>query len=643
MLACGLHHTTGQISTRRTESCTMRPLRSLGFRLKASQGQRDGDDMPSSRLAGHRQFWSKNESLGRSSGSKLAATDSFSSTDELGAPNTTKARGRHRPRQHQLDNLFESGALSRQGEAIWPRGNLTAVILGGGETDSRRLFPLTQYRTLPAIPFGGAYRIIDLLMSNLINSGVNKVHILTAYNSYSLNRHLQRTYDMSGGVPYGGDGYIEVVANSMSPDSQQWVTGTAGIVRHFMSYFDSNMKNRFIEDILILPGDHVYCTDLTPIIAYHHSTGADLTIVCRPVSGEQAKRLGVVKLDADNRIRTFKEKPNTDQLSELAMSDDEMRPFLTAATQRPNHPNHHNRIYRVNGVELGGHSAAESSISAAASSDDADELAAARALWAARGHARTDNGAGGRVVLDTMTSGDDVELSQRAPGYVGSTGIYIFRREVLSSALARYYKAQDFGRQIIPDLIREGVRVYAYRLSGYWADIGGSVGDFYEANMALLDNPPSVDFNRPLEAPLFKFPLTIPASQMQGVKMSRAMVSAGCIIKDAAIKNSIIGPRSIIAPGVTVTDSIIMGADHYEHEKPQQRPVSPAYPPIGIGPDSIIQRTIVDLNCRIGKNVKLINKEGVYESYDRAVQGMYVRDGVIVLSRDSVVPDGTVL
>ncbi|EFJ49454.1 hypothetical protein VOLCADRAFT_89889 [Volvox carteri f. nagariensis] len=534
------------------------------------------------------------------------------------------------------------------GESIWPRGNLTAVILGGGETDSRRLFPLTQFRTLPAIPFGGSYRIIDLLMSNLINSGVNKIHILTAYNSYSLNRHLQRTYDMSGGVQYGGDGYIEVVANSMSPDSQQWVTGTAGIVRHFMSYFDSNMKNRFIQDIMVLPGDHVYSTDLTPIISYHHSTGADLTIVCRPVSGEQASRLGVVKLDSDNRIRTFREKPDPDQLSELAMSDDEMRPFLSATVQQQMHQLHSRRHSRRDaGLGFGGHSPGPGSSldsgSAAASFDEGDGVGAARALWAARGHARVGGGAGGRVVLDTMTSGDDVELSQRAPGFVGSTGIYIFRRGVLSKALERHYKAQDFGRQIIPELIREGLRVQAYRLPGYWADVGGSVGDFYQANLALLEDPPSIDLNRPTEAPLFKFPLTIPASQLRGTRISRCIVSAGCILHEANLRNSVIGPRSIVGSRVTVTDSVIMGADHYEHEKPQQRPLSPTYPPMGIGEGSVVQRAIVDLNCRVGRNVALVNKEGVYESFDRAVQGMYVRDGITVITREAVIPDGTVL
>ncbi|GLC40652.1 hypothetical protein PLESTF_001021400 [Pleodorina starrii] len=659
--------TPGQCS-RRVELCNIfsrqghvahasRMQRSPSSRLLASARQQEPLDVNAlaSCLTQPRQLLDRKGAFGGASGSRLAATEAGSGASSSDSSPTATRRPRRRPGQEQIEEmLLESGALSRQGEPIWPRGNLTAVILGGGETDSRRLFPLTQFRTLPAIPFGGAYRIIDILMSNLLNSGVNKVHILTAYNSYSLNRHLQRTYDMSGGVPYGGDGYIEVVANTLSPDSQQWALGTAGCVRQFMSYFDTNTKNRFIEDILILPGDHVYCTDLTPVIAYHHSTGADLTIVCRPVSGEMAKRLGVVKLDADNRIRTFREKPSRDQLSELAMSDDEMRPFLMANAQQQQYLHSgrrrgsHRRGSGSSGSGSSGNGASssgQSSPSGAGSSvdDGGDELAAARALWAARGNARVGaGGSGGRVVLDTMTSGDEVELGQRSPGFVGSTGIYIFRREVLADALSRHYKAHDFGREIIPKLIREGARVHAYRLPGYWADIGGSVGDFYEANMALLGDPPSINFDTPIETPMFRFPLTIPASQMRGSRVASAMVSAGCIIQDATIRNSVVGPRSIIGSRVTVSDSVVMGADHYEHERPQQRPISPTHPPMGIGEDSVVQRAILDLNCRIGRGVKLVNKEGVYESFDRAVQGMYVRDGVIVLARDTVVPDGTV-
>ncbi|KXZ55703.1 hypothetical protein GPECTOR_2g1253 [Gonium pectorale] len=428
---------------------------------------------------------------------------------------------------------------------------------------------------------------------------------------------------MSGGVPYGGDGYIEVVANSLSPDSQQWHTGTAGAVRQFMSYFESNTKNRFIEDILILPGDHVYSTDLTPIIAYHHSTGADLTIVCRPVSGEQASRLGVVKLDLSRRIRTFLEKPRPEDLPQLAMSDDEMAPFLA-----PPEP------------ELGSAVAATGEPAPGAAA--AAWAAAARGLRTARGGARVGGGAGGRVVLDTLTSTEDAELGGSA-GYVGSTGIYIFKRSVLVEALRRHVKAQDFGRQVIPEIIREGCKVYAYRLPGYWADVGGCVADFYAANLALLGDSPSIDFDTPVSSPFFRYPLTIPASQMYNTRLNRALVSAGCIVRDSTIRNSVVGPRSIIGPRVTLEDCVFMGADHYEHERPQQRPASATYPPIGVGEGSEVRGAIVDFNCRIGKGVKLVNAEGVYESYDRAVQGLYIRDGIIVLARDAVVPDGTVL
>ncbi|KAG2501642.1 hypothetical protein HYH03_000146 [Edaphochlamys debaryana] len=515
--------------------------------------------------------------------------------------------GSEGPSGSPLSSSFDyDGELSRQGRPVWPRGSLTAVVLGGGETDSRRLFPLTQYRTLPPVPFGGPYRIIDLLMSNLLNSGVNKIHILTAYNSYSLNRHLQRTYDMTCGVPYGGDGYIEVVAETPSPDSQAWSNGTASCVRQFMSYFEGNTKNRFIEDVLILPGDHVYSADYTPIILSHRATGADLTVVCRPVAGDQASRLGLVKLDSAARISAFVEKPRPELLPALSMSDEEIRPFLRSSQQ-------------------------------------AEAFAAAaqqRQRPAAKGGARVGGGRGPRVVLDSQTSMDD---PNPGPSFVGSTGIYIFRRQVLSDLLQSLPRARDFGRDIIPACIEQGFKVHAYRLPGYWADVGGCIGDYYTASMALLKDHPSVEFNAPISSPFFKYPLTIPASAMRGARLSRSLVSAGGIITDSRIEHSVLGPRCIIGPNVLVEDCVIMGADHYEHERPQAKPHSPSNPPIGIGEGSVLKGAIVDLNCRIGKNVTLVNKDGVFESNERAVQGIYIRDGIIVITRDAAVPDGTVL
>jgi glucose-1-phosphate adenylyltransferase len=131
----------------------------------------------------------------------------------------------------------------------------TAVILGGGA--GTRLFPLTANRAKPAVPIGGAYRLIDVPMSNCINSGISKIYILTQYNSTSLNRHLARTYNFgAGGVRFGGEGFVEVLAATQTPLTTEWFQGTADAVRQYCWLFE-DVKNRSVEDIVVLSGDHL--------------------------------------------------------------------------------------------------------------------------------------------------------------------------------------------------------------------------------------------------------------------------------------------------------------------------------------------------------------------------------------------------
>ena len=131
---------------------------------------------------------------------------------------------------------------------------IAAVILGGGA--GSRLYPLTKARAKPAVPIGGAYRLIDVPMSNCINSGISKIYILTQFNSTSLNRHLARTYNFGSGVRFGGDGFVEVLAATQTPTDKEWFQGTADAVRQYAWLFE-DIKNRGIEDIVILSGDHL--------------------------------------------------------------------------------------------------------------------------------------------------------------------------------------------------------------------------------------------------------------------------------------------------------------------------------------------------------------------------------------------------
>ncbi|XXG79429.1 hypothetical protein AAC387_Pa09g0499 [Persea americana] len=159
--------------------------------------------------------------------------------------------------------------------------SVVAVILGGGA--GTRLFPLTRRRAKPAVPIGGAYRLIDVPMSNCINSGINKVYILTQFNSASLNRHLARAYNCSSGVNFG-DGYVEVLAATQTPGEtgKKWFQGTADAVRQFHWLFE-DPRSKDIEDVLILSGDHLYRMDYMDFVQNHRQSGADITISSLPM------------------------------------------------------------------------------------------------------------------------------------------------------------------------------------------------------------------------------------------------------------------------------------------------------------------------------------------------------------------------
>ncbi|KAL6011375.1 Glucose-1-phosphate adenylyltransferase [Asimina triloba] len=185
--------------------------------------------------------------------------------------------------------------------------NVASIILGGGA--GTRLFPLTSHRAKPAVPIGGCYRLIDIPMSNCINSGINKIFILTQFNSASLNRHISRTYNVGNGVNFG-DGFVEVLAATQTPgeSGKRWFQGTADAVRQFIWVFE-DAKNKNIENILILSGDHLYRMNYMDFIQKHIDTNADITVSCIPMDDSRASDYGLMKIDEMGRIVYFSEKP----------------------------------------------------------------------------------------------------------------------------------------------------------------------------------------------------------------------------------------------------------------------------------------------------------------------------------------------
>src|SRR5918992_429920 len=197
--------------------------------------------------------------------------------------------------------------------------NLLAVILGGGA--GSRLFPLTQQRSKPAVPLGGKYRLVDIPISNCINSDVVKIFVLTQYNSASLNRHIARTYRFS----QFSDGFVEILAAEQTPESPQWFQGTADAVRQVLPH----IRDWGIDTLLILSGDHLYRMDYRHFLERHHDSNADVTVSVIPCEARAASEFGLLKIDDNGRIVEFKEKPKGDDL--LSMQVDTGRLGLDAA------------------------------------------------------------------------------------------------------------------------------------------------------------------------------------------------------------------------------------------------------------------------------------------------------------------------
>ncbi|XP_019180648.1 PREDICTED: glucose-1-phosphate adenylyltransferase large subunit 3, chloroplastic/amyloplastic [Ipomoea nil] len=240
-----------------------------------------------------------------------------------------------RPRVNMSLTTDVAGEAKLKGfetEKTDPR-TVVAIILGGGA--GTRLFPLTKRRAKPAVPIGGAYRLIDVPMSNCINSGINKVYILTQFNSASLNRHLARAYNFGSGVTFG-DGYVEVLAATQTPGEagKRWFQGTADAVRQFHWLFE-DPRSKDIEDVLILSGDHLYRMDYMDFVQSHRQSGADITISSLPIDDRRASDFGLMKIDDKGRVLFFSEKPKGDDLKAMAVDTSVLGLSQEEAKQKP--------------------------------------------------------------------------------------------------------------------------------------------------------------------------------------------------------------------------------------------------------------------------------------------------------------------
>ena len=421
--------------------------------------------------------------------------------------------------------------------------HVLSIILAGGA--GKRLFPLTQDRSKPAVPLGGKYRLIDIPISNCINSGLKKIFVLTQFNSASLNHHVTNSYRFD---PFG-EGSIEVLAAEQTVSNPNWFQGTADAVRQHLHRF----TGRDDDYQLILAGDQLYRMNFQGLLDTHWRRGADVTVCVTPKSEELASSFGLLKLAADGRIEQFREKPKGEALREMQTNTQSLGLAPEEAAKRP---------------------------------------------------------------------------------YLASMGIYLFRRSVLIDLLADP-SVIDFGYQVIPKAI-EKFDVYGHLFDGYWEDLG-TVEAFYKANIDLTSSAPHFDFHD-MTAPIFTRPRFLPPSRIERCEIREAIIAEGSILKGARIAHSIAGIRSLIGENVVLDRTLMMGADYYEDDEDSDYNRQLGIPDIGIGPGSVIKNAIIDKNAHIGANVHLVNESRV-QQFDGP--GYYIRDGIVIVPKNGVLPDGT--
>jgi glucose-1-phosphate adenylyltransferase len=240
--------------------------------------------------------------------------------------------------------------------------------------------------------------------------------------------------------------------------------------------------------------------------------------------------------------------------------------------------------------------------------------------------------------VDTTTLGLDANEAKRRP-YLASMGIYVFKYERLEQLLSEDPSWMDFGKEVIPAAIRSGP-VQAFMFDGYWEDIG-AIGAFYRANLDLTSKIPKFNLFD-AEAPVFTRARYLPPSKIEETEINDSIVSDGCIINGAKITNSVIGLRSRISKGVQMEASFMMGADFYQSIEDMRRDHGKNLPRVGIGEGAVIKRAIIDKNARIGNNARLLNEAGTTAA-DGPNGSYYIRDGIIIVPKNAVVPDGTVI
>eukprot|EP01025_Chloroclados_australasicus_P056867 TRINITY_DN70751_c0_g1_i1.p1 TRINITY_DN70751_c0_g1~~TRINITY_DN70751_c0_g1_i1.p1 ORF type:complete len:540 (+),score=40.62 TRINITY_DN70751_c0_g1_i1:117-1736(+) len=430
-----------------------------------------------------------------------------------------------------------------------------AIILAGGSSSN----PLVQQRAIAATPLGSNLKVIDSTIHNCIQSGIDKIYVLTQFNSQPLNSYITNTYKPT---LFGrSHSWVEVLASTQTPKDKAWARGSADAVRRsFPTLLHRWHGSELPDEFLIISSEAVCSIDYMKLIAAHRLMGADITMATTSVEAEKAPSLGLCIIDPiSGKVLDFVEKPEGKKLQSMKQAD-----FHTTE-QRP---------------------------------------------------------------------------------FEASMGIYVFNRQVLVDLLEGRETKSDsrntgtdfihFGSDVIPHALNE-YRVCAYHHGGYWKNLA-TLQSYFQVNMELLheDSPISMADTTSAIRDCSRF---LPPSTVHNCTLDRCLLGEGCILMGSTIINSIIGDNTIVGTGTRIEDSMIWGADYYQSLHMVKEALQKKLPVFGVGNNCTIKNAILDYNVRVGDNCTIVNKQGIQEA-NREDEGYVISDGIIVLLKGAVFPDG---
>ncbi|MFQ3651980.1 MAG: sugar phosphate nucleotidyltransferase [Gemmataceae bacterium] len=405
--------------------------------------------------------------------------------------------------------------------------DVLGFILGGGRGSG--LYPLTKFRSVPAVSIGGKYRLIDVPISNCINSGMLRIYVLTQVLSASLHRHVTNSYSFA---PFSR-GSVEMLAAQQTNETAEWYKGTADALRQNLRYIGDEPAG----DVLIVSADGLYRMDFREMLREHRDRGAALTIAAVCVPRERAGNYGILEIDDTGRVKRLIEKPRDPELQGLCRADG---------------------------------------------------------------------------------------------SYLANMGIYLCRRDFLVNLLRSQPNDMDLVTQMFAPAVRTYL-VHAYQFHGYWQDLGHSIRTYHESQLALASDQPPFDFHTP-DGVIYTHMRNLPASRVQAAQVEQSLISEGCVIEpNVELYHSLVGLRARVGAGTVLRETVVCGADRYD------TPETPG-PPLGIGPNCLIERAILDKDCRIGANVRILAR-GRPERLD--AENYVVREGILVVPKGAILPDNT--